>query len=393
MATAARPVTLGDVLERAEALVPRLRERARMTEELRRLPDETVHEFREAGLFRVLQPARYGGYELDYGRTQVELCHVLGQACGSSAWVQCVVACHAWCVGMFSGEAQDAVWGKDPETLIASSFAPSTGRGRAVAGGYVIEGDWQFSSGSNICDWVVLGVPIFESDGAAPTRRVWTLVPIRDWQVVDTWYAAGLKGSASNDVRVTGAFVPEAFTLDTALCDGRPTPGSAVNPSHLYHLPLWPIFPFNVSTPALGIARGALRTFIDYTGARPERANMPQRQLRIAESAAEIDAAVALLRANADILSRCIRTGELPDPAFLARSTRDTSFAVKLCVQAVERLVLAVGAHGMLDDTPIQRAARDVHAVANHQANSFDNAGVTFAQHALGLPPTSMLGR
>jgi len=392
MTIAAPAVTLTDMLQRAEALVPRLRERARMTEELRRLPDATAQEFLDAGLFRVLQPARFGGYELDYGRTQVELCYVLGQACGSSAWVQCVIACHAWCVGMFPPEAQEAVWGSDSNTLIASSFAPKTGRGRPAEGGYYVEGDWQFSSGSDLCKWVVLGTPIFEGDGPKPTKMLWTLLPKTEWQVVDTWYAAGLKGTASNDIRVAGAFVPDAFTLDTMLCDGRPSPGSAINPSHLYHLPLWPIFPFNISTPILGIARGALQAYVEYMGSRPERANMPQRQMRIAESACEIDSAVALLRANSDYLSTCIRTGQTPEPAFLARSTRDTSYAVKQCVQAIDRLAVAVGAHGMSDDTPIQRAARDAHAVANHLANSFDMAGVVFAHHVLGLPPISMFG-
>ena len=158
----------------------------------------------------------------------------------------------------------------------------------------------------------------------------------------------------------------------------------------MYRLPLWPIFPFNVSTPVLGVARGALEAYIEYMGSRPERANMPQRQLRIAESACEIDAALALLRANSDILSSAIHAGEPLDPGFLSKSTRDTSYAVKLCVQAVNRLADAVGAHGMLADTPIQRALRDVHAIANHAANSFDTAGPTYARHALGLPAVSM---
>jgi 3-hydroxy-9,10-secoandrosta-1,3,5(10)-triene-9,17-dione monooxygenase len=290
--------TLSDMKERAEALVPRLRERANSAEQLRRLPDETVQDFAQAGLFRVLQPARFGGFELDYGRTQVELCHILGRGCGSSAWLQCVIACHAWCVGMFSQAAQEAVWGSDPGTLVASAFAFKTGRGRPVEGGYFIEGDWQFSSGSNLCQWIVLGTPIYEPDAQKPSRMLWCLLPERDWEIVDVWFAAGLKGTASNDIRVAGAFVPSEFTLDTSQCDGRPTPGSAINPSAMYRLPLWPIFPFNVSTPALGVARGALEAYVEYMGSRPERANMPQRQLRIAESACEIDAALALLRAN-----------------------------------------------------------------------------------------------
>jgi 3-hydroxy-9,10-secoandrosta-1,3,5(10)-triene-9,17-dione monooxygenase len=104
--------TLEDMVERAQALAAPLRERASRTEELRRVPDETMQDFLDAGLFRVLQPKRWGGLELNYGRTQTELCSVLGRACGSSAWVQCVVACHAWCLAMFRPEAQEAVWGR-----------------------------------------------------------------------------------------------------------------------------------------------------------------------------------------------------------------------------------------------------------------------------------------
>jgi 3-hydroxy-9,10-secoandrosta-1,3,5(10)-triene-9,17-dione monooxygenase len=381
--------TLDEVVARAEALLPRLRERARTAEVERHVPTETVQELLDAGLFRVLQPARYGGYELDYGRTQVELCHVLGQACGSTAWVQCVVACHAWCLAMFPPEAQDAVWGRDQDTLIASAFAFKTGRGRPVEGGYHVEGEWQFSSGSHICQWIVLGTPIYEEGAERPSRVIWALLPRQDWEILDTWYAAGLKASATNDIRVAGASVPSEFTLEISQCDGRPTPGSAINPSPMYRLPVWPVFPYNISTPALGVARGALDAYVQYMGARPERANMIQRQLRIGESAAEIDAALALLRSDSAELSTAIQTGQPLSPELLAKARRDTSFAVQLCVRAVDRLAAVVGAHGMLEDTPVQRAFRDVHAIGNHAANSFDVTTVAYARHALGLPPVA----
>ena len=107
-ATVTRPTT-EELLARAWELVPVLRERAARTEELRRVPEETIEDFRRAGFFRVLQPARFGGYEMDYGITQIELASVLGRGCGSSGWVQSVVACHAWLVGMYPEAAQDAV--------------------------------------------------------------------------------------------------------------------------------------------------------------------------------------------------------------------------------------------------------------------------------------------
>jgi len=149
--------TIHEMVQRAEALLPRLRERAAATEALGRLPAETIADFRDGGFFRVLQPRRFGGLELDYGRVQLELCRTLGQACGSSAWVQMVVACHAWCLAKFPEAAQQAVWGEDPETLVASAFGFTTGKGRPIEGGYWVEGDWIFSSGSDLCRWIILG--------------------------------------------------------------------------------------------------------------------------------------------------------------------------------------------------------------------------------------------
>src|SRR5262249_7823170 len=122
--------TLDELAGRAEALLPRLRGGAARTEELRRLPDETLAAFRQAGFCRLFQPARSGGYELDAGPVQIVLGSQLGRACGSSAWVQSVVACHAWLLGMFPRAAQDAVWESDPEALLSTGISMRTGVAR-----------------------------------------------------------------------------------------------------------------------------------------------------------------------------------------------------------------------------------------------------------------------
>jgi 3-hydroxy-9,10-secoandrosta-1,3,5(10)-triene-9,17-dione monooxygenase len=290
---------------------------------------------------------------------------------------------------MFPPDAQQAVWGSDSDTLIASAFNFTTGRGRAVEGGYFIQGNWQFSSGSNACEWIILGTPIFESEDGPPVKMLWCLVQRPNWEVVDTWFAAGLKGSASNDIHVEGTFVPQAFTLNTLECDGRPTPGSELNPGYMYRLPLWSVFPYNVSTPALGIGRGALNAFVEYLASRPERANMVQRQLRISESAAELDAAEALWLSNAATLECVGPAGGPWSSALQARLRRDLAFSTMLCTRAVDRLAAAAGAHGMMQDTPLQRAFRDVHGVANHGANNWDVQAIPYARDRLGLAPMS----
>lgn len=381
--------TIQDMVQRAQALLPRLRERAAATEALRRLPPETVADFREGGFFRIMQPRRFGGMELDYGRVQLELCRTFGQACGSAAWVQMVVACHAWCLARFPEAAQQAVWGDDPETLVASAFGFTTGKGRPVegGGGYWVEGDWVFSSGSDLCEWIILGTRLEQPGSPA---MVWTLLPRRDWEILDTWHAAGLKGSASNNIRVKGAFVPSEFVLEDPWGRTAPAPGSFVNPNPVYALPLGGFFYFNVTTEALGIARGAIDAFAEQLAGRGDRPNLYGRHIRLAESAAEVDAAEALIRSDVEVIDCILHEGAAVEPAFQAKLGRDLSFMVKLCAQAVDRLTSAVGATGMGDDSPVHRASRDIHAIANHAVNNWEHQALSYSRVRTGLPPIPM---
>ena len=116
------------MVAKARALVPRLRDRAARTEELRHLPPETELDLHEAGLFRMLQPRRIGGAELDYVAL-IDCADLLGQADASVAWNLANLASHHWMLGMFEQTAQDLVWGRDPDALIASSFIFPAGRG------------------------------------------------------------------------------------------------------------------------------------------------------------------------------------------------------------------------------------------------------------------------
>src|ERR1700731_1266461 len=133
------------MIDRAKALILPLRDRAVRTEELRGLPPETERDLHDAGLFRIVQPKRVGGSELDYVAL-VDCAEMLGRADASVAWNFANLASHHWMLGMFDPRAQDLVWSKDPNPLIASSFIFPAGRARKVEGGYVLRGSWPFSS-------------------------------------------------------------------------------------------------------------------------------------------------------------------------------------------------------------------------------------------------------
>ena len=189
------------MVARARALIPQLRDRASKTEELRRLPPETERDLHDAGLFRIVQPKRVGGSELDYVAL-VDCADALGQADASVAWNFANFASHHWMLGMFDPRAQDAVWGRDANALIASSFVFPAGRARKVEGGYVLSGHWPFSSGVESCEWNMLaGVVISDDDADGIEYRIF-LLSKNDYRINDTWKATGLCGTGSNDVKV-----------------------------------------------------------------------------------------------------------------------------------------------------------------------------------------------
>src|SRR5919199_913469 len=229
------PPDLPELLARAEALVPVLRERAGHTEELRRLPDETIEDLHRAGLFRILQPKRVGGSELPF-RSIVELVSIIGTGDGSTAWVLANLAAHHWMLAMFPKQAQDEVWGQSPDNLIGSALVFPRGRAHRVEGGYRVSGRWPFSSGVDPSTWNLLGAIAQDEEAGTAMPRIF-LLPASDYTIIDTWHVIGLAGTGSKDVAAEDVFVPEYRSLAMDQITGGRNPGTAINQAVLYRLP------------------------------------------------------------------------------------------------------------------------------------------------------------
>lgn len=376
----------------ARSLAPTLAARARETEASRALPPETVQALHDRGLFRLLQPTRVGGLEQDFGGL-VEVASALARGCAATAWVQANLASHHWMLGMWPPAAQDDVWGAPggADTLIGGALSFPCGRALAVAGGYRLSGCWSFASGIDLCNWTLLGAIVQEEDSLSAQSGEYRLflVPRADYAVADTWFVAGLAGTASKEIRVDARFVPAHRSLALHQVHGGATPGSAVNPGPLYRIPLLTAFGYVVAGVPLGIARGALDLFTLRGGdrlathsGRPLLDFEPV-QLKVAEAAASVDAAHALLVTNcAQIMATA--AGGTADEETRARWRRDAAFAVRLAVRAVDLLFEASGGGGLFLDHPIQRAFRDVHAAASHIALNWDAAATLYGKVALG---------
>jgi 3-hydroxy-9,10-secoandrosta-1,3,5(10)-triene-9,17-dione monooxygenase len=383
------------MIERARSLIPGLRARASRTEELRRLPPETERELHETGLFRIVQPKRVGGSELDYVAL-VDCADALGQADASVAWNFANLASHHWMLGMFDPRAQDAVWNKDADALIASSFIFTAGRARKAEGGYRLSGHWPFSSGVGSSEWNMLAGVVSTDDEADGIEYRIFLLHRNDYKVNDTWNATGLSGTGSNDVKVTDAFVPKHMSLPISELTGGPTPGSTVNANALYALPVFSLFPYVLSGVGLGNAQACLDDYVVLardrasTYNRTKLGDLQTTQIKIAEASAKVDAARLLMRTNCINAMADARRGYVPDIAAKTRLRRDGAFAVNLCTEAVSLLFTASGARSLFTSGALQRQFRDAHAVNSHLAFNFDAAGTNYGRVALGLPSENL---
>src|SRR6201991_2410425 len=191
------------MMARARALLPQLKERSARTEELRRLPPETERDLHDAGLFRIVQPKRVGGSEFDYVAL-VDFAETIGHADASVAWNFANLSSHHWMLAMFDPRAQDAVWKQDADALIASSFVFPAGRASKVDGGYVLRGRWPLSSSVDSSGWNMLAGIVSSDDEADGIEYRVFLLPRRDYKIIDTWNASGLRGKGSHRGRSRG---------------------------------------------------------------------------------------------------------------------------------------------------------------------------------------------
>jgi 3-hydroxy-9,10-secoandrosta-1,3,5(10)-triene-9,17-dione monooxygenase len=387
-------VTPEEYLKRVRDLLPALRERAPHAEKLRRLPDETFSDFQEAGLFRCIQPKRWGGYELD-PETFYQAIVETSAVCGSSGWILGVVGVHNWHLALFPPQAQKDVWGEDDSIQISTSLAP-TGTIERVDGGFRLRGRWSFSSGCDYCQWVALGGVASAVDTSAPPDARMFLIPRSDYQIDDNWYVTGLCGTGSKDILVEDAFVPEYRTHSYLDAFHLRNPGQELNDGPLYRLPFGAIFPNSISAPAIGVALGALDAFREQSQVRinlrdgSRLAEDTFTQFRLAESAAEVGGAYESMRDNMREMMTLAMAGKEIPLTRRARYRWDSAKAVDWSMRAVDRLMEASGGRGIFLSNPIQRAWRDIHAMRAHVGNNPERAAAVFGRSEFGLPPVDI---
>lgn len=387
-------VSYQDMVDRARQLVPALSARAAECEALRQLPEATERDLHRTGLFRMVQPKRVGGAELDVG-IFVDTCAELARVCPSTAWNLGNLASHHWMLGFFAPQAQEELWDVSLDVLIATSLAFPAGRGRKVDGGYEVAGRWPLSSGVDNSDWNMLAFMVRETPDGPPVDQRFALVHRSQYEIIDNWHAVGLAGTGSKDVEIKSVFVPEYRTLTAWALNGKPHPGSSLNATPLFRLPMLALGPYVLAGVMLGCAQGAYETTVGAarkrnatTTGQPVSASLTV-QLKVAEASARIDTAELVMKNACAHAMAVARSGAEPAHADKVRYRRDAFFSVRMCLEAVDILMGIAGSGGLYLNNSVQRLFRDAHAANAHIMFSPDVQGAIFGQHELGAagPP------
>jgi alkylation response protein AidB-like acyl-CoA dehydrogenase len=390
-AASARP-PVSELIERARVIGALAREHALETEKQRHVSADLVGRMRDAQLFRVMQPARFGGFEYGY-EVFVELVAAVAAGDGSTGWVYSLGAVHPWLIACYPEEAQQEVWSQDRDAIAAVSYAP-TGKAVAEKDGYRLSGRFSFASGVDNANWGILGGMIPLASGPKPG---FFLIPRSQFTIDDDWFAMGLAGTGSKTIVVDDQFVPACRTVtfaDMLIGNG---PGTATNPNPLYRQPMLAVVPHCLVSPALGMARGALEAFRQQAMGRTTRGavaggnnkmtEFTTVQMRFAEATASIDAAELMIHRDIAETFATVAAGKQADVALRMRNRLTHSFATRLLTQAVDALFLAGGGQALGTQHPMQRFWRDIHAASSHISLNWDSVSAMYGQHVFGLEP------
>lgn len=401
MSASARPIQhphspaadalLEDLVKRAEALRPLLAKNAPESEKLRRSADENIRAIAEAGLFRLMVPRRCGGFEGTL-KSHLEVSAALAEGCGGTAWVVALTNVCAWFTGLFSKQAQDEVFGADPDARVAGVFAPSF-ESRRVDGGLLVSGKWYTASGILHATWALVGVAERDSNGMLVGQYL-ALIPIAEIRIDDTWNTAGMRASGSNCIVAQEVFIPNhrLMNLIGAVNGEYPT---EMKDEVLYRSAFMPVAALILTGPQLGMGRAALRYVIEKASQRAiaytsfeKQSGSVTFQNQIAEAALKIDTAHMRAHRAASEVDQAAARGETLDYLTRARMRADTGLIVTHVLEALNTLISAHGAGSFAESSPMQRWWRDSNTAARHAIALPAVANEIYGKALLGVDNT-----
>jgi alkylation response protein AidB-like acyl-CoA dehydrogenase len=379
-----------------DEFVARLAQRAAEAEELRRLPEATLADFRDSGLSRLLLPARYGGEQVPFSAI-LDPVRRMAHGCVSSAWTLGFYILHNWMLALFDERAQDEVFAGGP-VLCPAPLAP-TGRGVPVEGGVRLTGRWSWATGIMAADWVMVGALCCPGAAGSATSGsddamypALVLLPADQVRVEDVWHTAGMRATGSNDVVIDDVFVPEHRLVKVTDIYAGTAPGAALYPSATYRWPMVPALALVAAMPALGAAEHVADVFADRLGERVlaysgvAQKQQPAAQIRLGDARVRLRALDGLLRDTVTTLETMVADGVRIPRAVRAKARVAAAHIVHESRSVIADLLESSGASVQFLTSPLQRAKRDVDVISGHVVFDYDVSRELAGALEVGVP-------
>lgn len=378
-----------DLHQRVKEFLPKIANNARQAEQLRMVPEENITLLKQAGFTRAFQPQAFGGLEISveqYGPIMLDLAY----ACGSTAWAAGLLAQHAHLIALMSPQLQQDIWADDTEQLVSSSVAPIM-QAEEVDGGIVLTGEFGWSSGCDHAQWAILGCRRRVKEFPDMPLPFFAVVPKVDYQIIDDWQTAGLRGTGSKTLKLDGVFVPEHRTDCFIPLGNGQSKGFGSNPSEIYHAPFRNHFSLGFSAVSLGIAKRFLDLYREKTATRvraytgSKAAESVPSYMRLSESALQLRAAESAIKLDWQQIAQACAQRRMPTPNEDATWRSNQSWVTSQAIDAVNRLHTASGGSAWFDDNDLQRLWRDSKITGAHAYSDIDMAHQSYGRFLMEL--------
>lgn len=363
------------------------------------LTERTVEILTESGGFRLLLAKDLGGFE-EHPNEFVDWAIACGAEQPAAGWVAGVVGVHPWEISFMDPRLQQEIYGNNPDTWTASPYAPF-GRARPVEGGFLLSGEWPYSTGTDYADWAILGGIVSDRDGkptqGPPDVRHFVL-PRGDYDIVnDSWNVMGLRGTGSKNVRMQDAFVPDYRVVESRKVTEGIYAETRRPDSPLYAMMFGIMFPMAIAAGTLGIAEGALRVQREYVSGRISVSGSVAKTdptylsaLAVAES--DLEASICHLKQMLADLYDYVSSGHKITPEQRLRFRRNQVRVTDRVFESIAPLARLAGSAGIQDNNGIERWWRDLQTAITHICNVRDAAYVSWGLEHFGgqIPPGTL---
>lgn len=396
-------LTPEEMIRRAEAMRPLLRERQAECEATGQVSEDTNRRFIEAGFYRILQPRCFGGYEFGLP-TFLKVMIAISRGCSESGWVLALTAGHAFLISSFPEAGQREAFGERGEFRSPSVALPG-GIAVPVDGGYRLKGAWDYCSGCELATHFLGFSLIRDPNSPAPLGTIVALIDRDQYKIIDNWHVFGMQGTSSRRVVVEEMFLPEhrAMMLGTATGETiHPRPGSFLHKNPFYGGRGVSMLVSELVAVCVGIGRGALDIYEEILHNKPasyppfqKRSQEPEFQRYFGEARALVDTAEAALFQMATDYVECTRREAEEGVPF--SDEQDRRFlqieqqCVRLCWEAVDLMFRTSGTSAATKTAPLGRYFRNLAVIRTHVTMQRDVTSANSARLHFGLPAIGRL--